>query len=77
MNPGLINITHDSIKLTPDECELVSLVCHLYTALEFIATHDCVNLTDRGKANIKRAQGELQQLRLKLLDHFQQMKINK
>lgn len=36
----------------------------LYTNLEFIITHDARNLTDEGKANVRRAQSAIQKMKL-------------
>jgi len=37
---------------------------HLYTSFEFIATNDARNLTNNGRANIRRAQSAIQKLKL-------------
>jgi PAS domain S-box-containing protein len=37
---------------------------HLYTSFEFIATNDARNLTNNGRANIRRAQAAIQKLKL-------------
>jgi signal transduction histidine kinase len=37
---------------------------HLYNSLEFIVSNDAANLSDAGKANIRRAQGAIQKMKL-------------
>ena len=50
---------------------------HLYTNLEFIVTHDARNLSDSGRANIRRAQTAIQKMKLLTDDIVTFSKIHK
>lgn len=52
----------------PSEESIVEIIEHIYLCLEHIARHEARNFSDAGKANLRRAQGGLQKLRLILLD---------
>lgn len=44
--------------------EYIETLRHLYTSLEFIISNDGKNLSDAGKANVRRAQAAIQKMKL-------------
>lgn len=52
--------------------EMVTKVSVVYTSLEYVVMKDGTKLCDASKANMRRAQADIQRIRLKLLDSLEE-----